>query len=547
VRPRRGLRSSARFLHVYRWRLLTKIVVGVTAIMLIVLVALWPTLLERRKLELEEYVSSVREVVWRSILQIVDSVEDSEKCAAAVRSFLGESVAAASRTGPFESSGFSLEGLRADVWVAEHFVVSTDPSASSALPLPAWVPAGPLPLGGLENPDPEQRGRLDERAFGAKTRAGDTLVVLSLPRDRIDGAAWSYSLRLVVAGVGIVACMDLAIILYLWAAVLMPLRRINAANEALASGKLSSSHIPVREIPLDEIGNIMATHNLMLTGLEDVLSRLRHAKQDAEHSRGMLHQNYLVLEEIKEDLEDKNRRLQDLDRMKSEFLANMTHELRTPLTSIIGFTDLTLRTPSATLPDPARQNLELVKESAGILLQMINDLLDLSKIESGKTTLFLEPVDVGAVAREAAAVVDPLARQKKLALVSRIDGDGEALCITTDRLKVRQIVLNLLGNAVKFTDEGSVELSVRRNAGVVEVAVRDTGIGMAPEDVPKIFEAFRQLDGSSTRRHGGTGLGLSIVKRLVALLEGDVAVETAPGQGSTFTVSLPARRDGAGA
>src|SRR5262249_22145711 len=138
-----------------------------------------------RRLELEEYVSSVSQVVWRSILRIVDSVEDPAKRAAAVRAFLQESVAAASRTGPFESSGFSLEGLRADVWSADRLVVSSDPTASSALPRPAWVPDGPLPLRGVENPDPEQRRRVAERAFGAKTPSRDTLVVLSLPRERI--------------------------------------------------------------------------------------------------------------------------------------------------------------------------------------------------------------------------------------------------------------------------------------------------------------------------------------------------------------------------
>jgi signal transduction histidine kinase len=296
-------------------------------------------------------------------------------------------------------------------------------------------------------------------------------------------------------------------------------------------------------MPADELGNIMATHNLMLARLEEMLSHLRTAKEDAESSRGKLHENYLVLEAIKEDLEDKNRRLRELDRVKSEFLANMSHELRTPLTSIIGFTDLTLRSAGSSLPPAARSNLELVKENAAILLGMINDLLDLSKIESGKLTVFVERFDLVALAREAVASVEPLARQKGLALSTRVEGNGHPLQIETDRLKVRQILLNLLGNALKFTDRGRVEVVVRAAAPAefdgVEVLVRDTGVGIAPADIPRIFEQFRQLDGSPTRRHGGTGLGLSIVKKLADLLGGNTLVASEPGKGSTFTVRLP--------
>ncbi|MBI3846925.1 MAG: hypothetical protein HY292_20060 [Planctomycetes bacterium] len=553
---RRARPTPGRFFHVYRWRLLTKIVVGVTAIMMIVLIVLFPTALERRKMELEEYVSRVFEVVWRSADVPQAKVEKTDDPQAKLKDAkdandqverigrrLERAMTAVSAKGPFESSGVEAMNPRVDMYLRDQLAYSTAEPVSPGVAAPEWI-LGDVPSDrGIENPSEDARALRFERAFGAKLGDAKLVAVLSFPRKRIDDAAWNHTVRLFFVGVGIVACMDIAIVLYLYMAVLLPLRRITAANEALARGKLAGSHIPVREIPLDEIGNIMATHNLMLTGLEDVLSRLRHAKQDAEESRGMLHQNYLVLEEIKEDLEDKNRRLRELDRMKSEFLANMTHELRTPLTSIIGFTDLTLRTPGTSLSDPSRQNLQRVKESAGILLQMINDLLDLSKIESGKMTLVVEPVDIGELAQEIADVVDPLAKQKGLALSARVEGNPAATRIATDRLKVRQIVLNLLGNAIKFTEAGAVEVIVRPVDDAVEIAVRDTGIGIAPEDVPKIFEAFRQLDGSSTRKHGGTGLGLSIVKKLASLLGGEVTLDSAPGKGSTFRVRLPSRSD----
>jgi PAS domain S-box-containing protein len=223
---------------------------------------------------------------------------------------------------------------------------------------------------------------------------------------------------------------------------------------------------------------------------------------------------------------------------KSDFLAVMSHELRTPLNAIIGYGDLLDGEFAGGLNPTQRHHLGRIIASAGYLLEMIEQVLALSRIEAGGEELSVDVVDVAGLARDVASLMSPLAARKGLAL--DVDAADDAGLLRTDRGKLRQVLLNLLSNAVKFTDLGGVGLRAWREDGSVLFAVSDTGPGIAPEHWETIFAPFTQIDQSRTRREGGTGLGLTVSRRFSALLGGDVTVESTVGQGTTFTVRVPA-------
>jgi signal transduction histidine kinase/CheY-like chemotaxis protein len=246
------------------------------------------------------------------------------------------------------------------------------------------------------------------------------------------------------------------------------------------------------------------------------------------------------LEETNRDLEVANQKIKGADKLKSEFLANMSHELRTPMNSIIGFTRLVRKKTGDILPKRQLENLDRVEISANRLLALINDILDLSKIEAGKMRVNLMPLRLGPLVDTCLATVEPLVKKERVSLVKNVSNDLPELL--SDQDKLTQIVINLLSNAVKFTEEGEVKLSAAAENDSFRIAVSDTGIGIPPEALEYIFDEFRQVDGSSTRAHGGTGLGLSITKKLTHLLNGRIEVQSVQGKGTTFTVILPAHK-----
>jgi len=235
---------------------------------------------------------------------------------------------------------------------------------------------------------------------------------------------------------------------------------------------------------------------------------------------------------------------EEANRAKSTFIANMSHELRTPLSAIIGYSEmLQEELEDRGDPDGLGDDIRKVESNARHLLSLINDVLDLSKIESGKMEVFAETFDVAEMAGSVAATVQALIEKKGNTLTLSLAPDLGAM--HSDVTKVRQILLNLLGNAAKFTEGGSVTLSAERRSGPggkgwLAFRVSDSGIGMTEEQLAKLFQRFQQADASTTRRFGGTGLGLSITKAFSAMLGGEVDVESTPGQGSAFTVRLPA-------
>jgi signal transduction histidine kinase/HAMP domain-containing protein len=228
---------------------------------------------------------------------------------------------------------------------------------------------------------------------------------------------------------------------------------------------------------------------------------------------------------------------QEADRLKSAFLASMSHELRTPLNSIIGFTGILLQGLVGPLNDEQQKQLGMVMNSARHLLALINDVLDISKIEAGELELALEPFDVGQAIQRAVQIVTPLADRKGLRLI--VEASPEVDRIVGDRRRVEQILINLANNACKFTDAGQVRIRSEIVNSRLVTQVIDTGIGIRPEDVGKLFKPFRQIDTGVARRHEGTGLGLAICDRLVTMMGGKIWVESRWGEGSTFTFTLP--------
>jgi len=242
-------------------------------------------------------------------------------------------------------------------------------------------------------------------------------------------------------------------------------------------------------------------------------------------------------------LADAQARIEAAGRSKDEFLASMSHEIRTPITAILGFAELLLEPgamPSAT-PDQI-DAVATIRRNANYLLRLINDILDLSKIEAGRMLVEVLDVDPVTVLADVGRMMEIRAAEKRIPLSFRIEGSMPGL-IRTDPTRMRQILINLVGNAIKFTDKGSVRLTMRHlpeARPLLSIEVADTGIGMTPEQIGRLFEPFRQAEGSTTRRFGGTGLGLVISKRFAQLLGGDVRLVESGGDGSTFQIRIEA-------
>lgn len=238
-----------------------------------------------------------------------------------------------------------------------------------------------------------------------------------------------------------------------------------------------------------------------------------------------------------QELKIAKERAESADRLKSTFLATMSHELRTPLNSIIGFTGILLNEIAGPLNEEQKKQLGMAKGSAQHLLDLINDVLDISKIEAGQLVVTSKEFDLVRSIEKVIAAVTPLADKKGLKLDAVIT--EQLINIHSDERRVEQVLINLLNNAIKFTDSGSVTVECYRQAAAVVIKVIDTGIGITKEDMSKLFKPFSQIESGLARNHEGTGLGLSISSRLIAKLKGKISVESDPGRGSTFTVELP--------
>jgi len=253
-------------------------------------------------------------------------------------------------------------------------------------------------------------------------------------------------------------------------------------------------------------------------------------------------QAVIAIENVRlfDEIQDKNRQLQLASEHKSQFVSSMSHELRTPLNAIIGLTDMLVTNAARFGTEKAQEPLQRVNRAGTHLLGLINQVLDLSKIEAGKLELNPQAVQLTPLINEVIGTAGQLAEQNKNRLI--VDTQENLGALTVDPMRLRQILLNLLSNACKFTKEGEVRLRARRVANGrdwIEIAVADTGIGMTPEQQAKLFEEFSQADAATAQRFGGTGLGLALSRKLARMMGGDVTVASEPGKGSVFTVRLP--------
>ncbi len=256
--------------------------------------------------------------------------------------------------------------------------------------------------------------------------------------------------------------------------------------------------------------------------------------------RALCDQVALVLRNIQfnEELARKNRDLTHLDELKSDFMATMSHELRTPLTSIIGYSDMLLSGMTGELNEKQSAFVDSILKGGESLLGLINDILDLTKIEAGRLELNHEAVDLRAALLGVLPVVKPRAQDKRIRISTFLPTDLPL--VWADPAKLNQILLNLITNGIKYTHEnGSVSIEARPLEGMVEIWVTDTGIGVAKEDQDKVFQRFTQIDSSATRSQGGTGLGLAIVRELVELHGGTIRLQSKLAKGSSFIFTMP--------
>jgi len=294
----------------------------------------------------------------------------------------------------------------------------------------------------------------------------------------------------------------------------------------------------------------------LLTIIRDITERNKTEKELAKHR---LHLEEMVSERTsqlersqdalrlslddvttaKKDLETANARLKELDRLKSLFIASMSHELRTPLNSIIGFTGILLQGLAGELNAEQRKQLGMVKSSSEHLLALITDIIDLSKIEAGKIDLAMESFDLSGMVREVLGSFHVVAERKALSL-SAVMPPG--LMVVSDKRRVRQVLVNLVGNSAKFTEQGGVSVAAQEKDGVIEVSVRDTGMGIKREDLDRLFKSFSQVTTAEMPKHEGSGLGLYLSKKLITLLGGEISVESEFGKGSVFSFTLPRKQ-----
>ncbi|MDO8445052.1 MAG: ATP-binding protein [Deltaproteobacteria bacterium] len=335
--------------------------------------------------------------------------------------------------------------------------------------------------------------------------------------------------------------------LYLSRYLTRPILTLHRGARAIEEGDLSY-RISVKTG--DEIEALAEGFNRMAASVEEATEELMASKEELQES---LHQVTALNDELEagkeelgrknEDLTNANLRLKEIDHLKSVFLANMSHELRTPLTAIIGFSELLIDKVMGELSHEQVDAMENILTSAQHLLDLINNILDLSKIEAGKMDLQPETFQPEAVMYLVRKTVSPLAERKKLTLnIETAEGIPE---IFADPRKIKQILLNLVGNAIKFTPEGgTITIGAEFKDNCLVLSVTDTGIGIKPEDREKIFLEFQQLDDTASRGAGGTGLGLTLTKRLTELHGGRIELESEAGKGSKFTVYIPLRVEG---
>ncbi len=346
-------------------------------------------------------------------------------------------------------------------------------------------------------------------------------IVVTFPTD---DTRWKITVNRIILGATAIGTAMLSMMIFYWVVrwvIVQPVTHLKHTAERVTQGDL---HVRSDIKTGDEFEGLSRSFNRMLERLENSREELRRANLSLDHKL--------------EELAKANVSLFEMNQVKSKFLTTMSHELRTPLNSIIGFADILEGNSRLREDAKLSRYVSNIRNSGRMLLELVNDLLDLAKIEAGKMDLKLGQVSPLDLCETTMNMVRPLVGRKDLRL--ELEVDPQSPIMTTDANKLQQILYNLLSNAVKFTPSGLVRLTARQIDGETMIfQVTDTGPGLSAEQQGIIFDRFTQVDAGHTRQHGGTGLGLSIVRELVNLLGGEVAVQSEAGHGATFNVTLP--------
>jgi signal transduction histidine kinase len=392
-------------------------------------------------------------------------------------------------------------------------------------------------LAGQEGTMKGYTDELGRQVLGTYSPIGELGWGVIIQKPLADIAAEVWKLRATI-----LSAMVTAVLLAVLAGWLMsrqiekPIRQLAGASEKVAQGDLSLS-VDVKSS--DEIGILAHSFNQMVLSLRKSRDELQQWGKKLERR---VKQRTADLEQKSRELSKANVRLEELSQLKSHFLANMSHELRTPLNSILGFSEVLQDKMFGALNEKQEQYVNYIMESGQHLLSLINNILDLSKIEAGKMEIEVAKIRIGDLLKDSLTMVKEMALKQSVELGLKLEDDIPE--IYADERKVKQIAFNLLSNAVKFTpDGGRVGIQAVKEQEDIRVTVWDTGIGIKEEDKGKLFKEFQQLDSGANKRYQGTGLGLALSKRLVEMHGGRIWVESEPGKGSRFSFTLPIRQE----
>jgi signal transduction histidine kinase/CheY-like chemotaxis protein len=383
----------------------------------------------------------------------------------------------------------------------------------------------------------------DEYLAAVRIAEPNWYLVTAYPKRLLTGPAFQTARFILVLGL-LSLIIELGILYWvLRNQIAVPLGKFIGASDKLAGGDFNVELDTSRQ---DELGRLAYAFNSMSRAVSErdrqLASQNASLEQEVAERTFELRSTLDEAERLREEAQAARVAAEEANQSKSQFLANMSHELRTPLNAIIGYSEMLQEEAEDVGYHEFVPDLSKIHGAGKHLLALINDILDLSKIEAGKMTLYVEGFEIRTMIEEVVTTIQPLVQKNGNLL--RVELDDDLGLMHADLTKTRQNLFNLLSNACKFTQEGTITLSVRREkaepADWITIRVADSGIGMTPAQLSKLFQAFQQADGSTTRKYGGTGLGLAITKKFVEMMGGTIGVESVPGKGTTFAIRVPA-------